>query len=231
MLPPRYNNAIQQRYRRGSFTMAPEREEAQMPVSRGPMDFRLIRRLVSEKLRDRTTYVLAAVVGTLISAYGQLLVPWLRSNANPFAAFADEFSRTPVLTALSVFLAYAFPFCVGVYSAVAARYKNRRVESIADFPERKPDPVFRADKDGQLVEVGAATQALFDRYHVDCAQKILGEAVWAQIVSNEPADGHTSVFFEAEDAEYLVAHAPTTNDEINVYLTRISAQRGVTTAG
>ena len=49
------------------------------------MDFRLVRRLVLDKLHDRTTYVLAAVVGTLICAYGQLLVPWLRADTNPFA--------------------------------------------------------------------------------------------------------------------------------------------------
>ena len=149
------------------------------------MDFRLIRRLVADKLRDRTTYVVAAVVGTLISAYGQLLVPWIRSGSDPFAAFAAEFERTPVLTLLSVFLAYAFPFCVGIYSAVAVRYNNRRIESIADFPERKPDPVFRADRNGQPVEVGATTQELFDKYRVDSAQKILGDEIWERIVSTD----------------------------------------------
>jgi hypothetical protein len=30
------------------------------------------------------------------------------------------------------------------------------------------------------------------------------------------------VFFEAEGEKYLVAHAPTRNDEINVYMTRVS---------
>ena len=39
------------------------------------MDFRLIRRLIVDKLHDRTTYGVAAVVGTLISGYGHLLVP------------------------------------------------------------------------------------------------------------------------------------------------------------
>jgi hypothetical protein len=190
------------------------------------MDFRLIQRLISDKLRDRSTYVVAAVVGTLISAYGQLLVPWIRSGADPFAAFAAEFERTPILTSLSVFLAYAFPFCVGIYSAVVARYKNRRLESIADFPERKPDPVFRASRDGQLVEVGATTQVLFDKYQVDSAQKILGEEIWDQIVSVQPSKGSTKVFFEAEHAEYLVSHAPTDDDLINVYLTRLTDHRG-----
>jgi len=189
------------------------------------MDFRLIQRLISDKLRDRSTYIVAAVVGALISGYGQLLVPWTRSGADPFAAFASEFERTPVLTVLSVFLAYAFPFFVGIYSAVAVRYNNRRLESIADFPERKPDPVFRADRDGQLVEVGATTQELFDKYQVDSAQKILGDETWAEIVSSQSDKGLSKVFFEAERAEYLVSHAFTDDDLINVYLTRLTDHR------
>ena len=185
------------------------------------MDIRLIGRLIGDKLHDRTTYVLAAIVGTLINAYGQLLVPWFRSSANPFETFANQLQDSPGLTMFSIFLGYAFPLCVGIYSGVAARYKNRRLESIADFPERKPDPVFRATKSGRLVEVGAITQKLFDRYDVDCAQKILGDAVWADIVSSKLDDRRIEVYFEAEDAQYLVAHAPTTNDQINIYLTRL----------
>ena len=186
------------------------------------MDIRLIRRLIVDKLHDRTTYGVAAVVGTLISAYGHLLVPWIRSDVNPFTAFATEFGRTPLLTLSSVFLAYAFPFCVGIYSAVAARYANRRIESIADFPDRKPDPVFRAARDGRLVEVGANTQRMFDKYQIDCAQKILGEQLWADIVSGKPIAGQIRILFEAEGAEYLVAHAPTEDGAINVYLTRLA---------
>ncbi len=185
------------------------------------MEFRLTGRLIGDKLRDRTTYVLAAIVGTLINLYGQLLVPWFRGSANPFETFASELEHNPGLTYFSIFLAYAFPFCVGIYSGVAARYKNRRLESIADFPERKPDPVFRATRSGQLVEVGANTQKLFDRYEIDCAQKILGDAVWADIVSGKPSDRQVEIYFEAEEAQYLVAHAPTANDQINVYLTRL----------
>lgn len=182
----------------------------------------LLLRLVGDKLKDRTTYVLALVVGTLINIYGQLLVPWFRGHADPFAAFLTEFEVRPVLTAFSVFLAYAFPFCVGIYSAVAARYKNRRIESIADFPERKPDPVFRVNRQGQIVEVGAQTQELFARYQVDSAQRILGPETWREIVSGDAGTKPRSVYFEAEGAEYLVAHVPTGNDEINIYLTRVS---------
>ena len=186
------------------------------------MDFRLIGRLVVDKLHDRTTYVLALVVGTLINAYGQLLVPWFRSGANPFEQFMTELSVRPVLTVFSIFLGFAFPLCVGVYSTVATRYKNRRIESIADFPERKPDPVFRAKKSGQLVEVGANTQTFFDRFQIDCAQRILGEEAWAEITSDKQTDDCTVVYFEEEGARYLVAHTLTRNDEVNTYMTRLT---------
>jgi hypothetical protein len=193
------------------------------------MNFRLIRRLIGEKLHDRTTYGVAAVVGTLISAYGQLLVPWFRTDENPFVTLSAEFENEPILTLFSIFLAYAFPFCVGIYSAVAVRYKLRRIESIADFPDRKPDPVFRATRDGRLVEVGANTQRMFEKYQIDRAQKLLGEQLWADIVSGEPSGGQLSVHFEPENAEYLVTHAPTDDGEFNVYLTRLSP-RATTTA-
>lgn len=187
------------------------------------MDFRLLGRLIADKMRDRTTYVLALIVGSLINGYGQLLVPWFRSGTNPFGTFTAELEARPALTIFSVFLAFAFPFCVGIYSAVAARYKNRRIESIADFPERKPDPVFRASTDGRLVEVGANTQKFFTKFDIDRAQQLLGDDVWARIVSEDGPTEKIVVFFEAEGEKYLVAHAPTRDDEINVYMTRISS--------
>ncbi len=189
------------------------------------MDFHLIARLIIDKLHDRTTYVLAAIVGTLINAYGQLLVPWFRSGVDPFEQFLTELELRPELTIFSVFLAFAFPFCVGIYSAVAARYKNRRIESIADFPERKPDPVFRAKKNGQLVEVGESTQRFFERFQIDCAQRILGEEAWSKIISNEQLDERIIIHFEAEKEKYLVTYAPTKNDQINIYMTRLSGLR------
>ena len=185
------------------------------------MDFRLIGRLTADKVRDRTTYGVALVVGTLISAYGHLLVPWFRSDLNPLTVFANEFEVRPGLTLFSVFLAYAFPFCVGIYSAVAVRYKNRRVESIADFPERKPDPVFRATESGQLVEIGANTRTLFERHEIDSAQKILGSEVWRRIVSGEADEVETTVYFAPEDTNYVVSHARTHDNQINIYLARL----------
>ena len=93
------------------------------------MKFRVILRLIGERLVDRTTWVLALVVGTLINLYGQLLVPWFRGSFDPVTDFIIEFENRPELTLVSVFLAYAFPVFVGIYSAVTERYKNRRMES------------------------------------------------------------------------------------------------------
>ena len=185
------------------------------------MDFGLIRRLIADKMRDRTTYVVAVVVGTLISAYGHLFVPWIR-DTDPFVKLGTDLQERPLLTVVSVCLAYAFPMLVGIYSAVAVRYKNRRIESIADFPERRPDPVFRATRSGQLVEVGARTQEFFQEYAVDRAQTIIGEDAWDLIVADK-VDGVIKVYFEPENMQYLVAHARTSNDELNVYLTRLPA--------
>jgi len=186
------------------------------------MDFRIVTRYVIDKLRDRSTYILAAIVGTLINAYGQLLVPWFRSGANPIEQFMNELVLRPTLTLFSVFLAFAFPFCVGIYSAVAARYKNRRFESISDFPDRKPDPVFRAKKDGQLVEVGENTRKFFEKFEIDRAQKIIGEEAWQDIISNDNSDKRITVEFAAEGEKYLVTHAPTMHEQINIYMTRLS---------
>lgn len=186
------------------------------------MDVRLVGRLIVEKLNDSSTYVVAVVVGTLINLYGQLLVPWFRTGSDPVLQFTVELTERPELTIFSMFLAFAFPFCVGTYSAVATRYKNRRVESIADFPEKKPDPVFRAAKDGSLVEVGGSTQLFFEEFGIDRAQTLLGEDVWLDIISGRGGDRRIIVEFEQEGERYVVAHTPTKNDEINIYMTRLS---------
>ena len=161
------------------------------------MDSTHVRRLLADKLRDAETYWIAAVVGTLINAYGHLLVPWIRGAADPWAAFVVEFRTHPALTVFSVMLAYAFPLAVGVISSVLTRYKNRRIESVADFPERKPDPVFRATQRGRPVEVGANTQQMFDKFEIDSAQKILGEEVWRQIID----DRHGAVRTKCEGVD------------------------------
>ena len=185
------------------------------------MDFRLILRLIGEKLVDRTTWALAFVVGTLINLYGQLLVPWFRGSFDPVTDFMIEYEIRPELTLISVSLAYAFPVFVGVYSAVTSRYANRRMESISRFSDRCPDPVFRAARNGQIAEAGADTRQFLDKYEIDYAQKILGEELWARMASNQPMADRPTIYFEPHQAAYVVAHAPAGNHEINVYLARL----------
>ncbi len=187
------------------------------------MDHELVRRLIGEKLREATMYGVVAIVGTLINAYGNLLVPWLRGAENPFYALITEFQVRPGVTTSSIVLGYVFPLCVSVFSSVATRYKHRRFESVADFPDRKPDPVFRASRSGEIVEVGASTKVFFETYKVDSAQKILGEKMWADIASKAGPGGGATVYFEAEGVSYIVSHAPTADDEVNIYLTRLPA--------
>jgi len=76
-----------------------------------------------------------------------------------------------------------------------------------------------------LVEVGENTQKFFERFQIDCAQQILGEEAWGKITSNEQSDERIIVHFEAEGEKYLVAHTPTKNDQINIYMTRLSGLR------
>ena len=60
---------------------------------------------------------------------------------------------------LSVGIGFAFPLVVATFSGVAARYAARNVEDRANFPDEKPDPVFRAVLDGSFVQVGEHTKA------------------------------------------------------------------------
>ena len=185
------------------------------------MDLALIRRILRDKLHNAETYWIAAIVGTLINGYGHLLVPWFRGAADPYAAMAEEFQARPALMLFSIVLAYAFPMFVGVISSVITRYKNRRIESIADFPEIKPDPVFRAARDGSLVEVGAATRELFRKHNIRTAQMILGDSNWSEIAAARAPGGGLATFFDAEARRYVVSYAPTTHDQVNVYMTRL----------
>ena len=72
------------------------------------------------------------------------------------------------------------------------------------------------------MEVGANTQKFFARFQIDRAQQLLGDDVWAKITSDEGTEETIVVYFEAEGEKYLVAHASTRNDEINIYMTRLS---------
>ncbi|MHA1548760.1 MAG: hypothetical protein ACTSYE_07495 [Alphaproteobacteria bacterium] len=183
------------------------------------MDTEIIGRILRDKLRDSETYWIAAIVGTLINGYGQLLVPWFRGAASPFVAARDEFAVNPGLMIFSIILAYVFPLVVGVTSSVLTRYRGRRIESVADFPDRKPDPVFRAAQDGSLVEVGESTQQLFAKHRIESAQSILGENLWTEILAARAPGGGRVIYFRPENREYVVSFAPTAHDHVNIYMT------------
>jgi hypothetical protein len=185
------------------------------------MNYKLLRRLIFAKLCEKNTYILALIVGTLINVYGQLLVPWFRGVEDPSTVLLNHYQTNPWLTLISIFLAFAFPLCVGVYSAVSARYKNRRTESVADFPDTKPDPVFRVNQSGQFVEVGTTTQKFFGEYTIHNAQSILGDDIWGKIKSGIASDAIGQFQFEPEGAHYIVKYSPTRDDKINIYLTRL----------
>ncbi len=69
----------------------------------------------------RSSFKVAAVVGTLINVYGQILLPWLNGEPNPLAALRERAVLHPGTTALSVAVAYFFPLGVSIYSAAVAR--------------------------------------------------------------------------------------------------------------
>lgn len=185
------------------------------------IDWALLRELTVRRLRTRGTYVLAGFVGLLINLYGQLLVPWLR-GASATEIFLEELETSPGVTAFSVFLGFAFPFGVGLYSAVTSSYTDRRRLAIADFPEKKPDPVFRAAETGEVLEAGAMTVQLFAAHGITNARQILGDELWEQIVGGHELAADTRVRFAAADATYLVRHAPAEPAGVNVYLTRLA---------
>jgi hypothetical protein len=185
------------------------------------MSSRLIYRYIIEKLRDRSTYILALIVGSIINLYGQFLLPWFRGSFDPPVDFLIEFEIRPEVTIFSVFLGFAFPFCVGLYSAVATRYKKRRIEAIATLPDLCPDPMFLADKSGRIVAAGAGTEAFLAGRGIDDARAILGEDLWLHIIGGEPMSDRPMVQLESEGATYVVAYTPGENGNINIYLARL----------
>jgi hypothetical protein len=82
----------------------------------------------------------------------------------------------------SVAVAYLFPFVVGVFSAVVARYRGRRFEARALFPDFSLNPVFRATERGELVELGSRTRELFERHEIYQVQDIFGEQHWSELL-------------------------------------------------
>ncbi|USG61838.1 hypothetical protein NBZ79_02475 [Sneathiella marina] len=186
------------------------------------MNYQLIGRFIKDRLKDPSLYWLALIVGTAINCYGHLLVPWMRSGKNPFLLLLHELEIRPFLTISTILITFCFPFGVALYSSVGTRYKNRRLESIADFPDRNPSPVFRATRDGKFVEVGAVTSRFFSSYNIETAYDLIGRENWQKIANKGQNADRFEIDFKPEGARYLVAHAHTNADQINVYLTRIS---------
>jgi hypothetical protein len=193
------------------------------------MDWPLILVYVTEKATDPALFLLALVVGTLINLYGQILVPLLRGHS-PVAALRAECKVRPLLAAVSVSIAFLFPFTVGLVSGVATRYVQRHVEAHAIFPDAKPDPVFRVDLDGIVVDMGARTKGIFEN-HTVTAQHVLGDQVWQEILRCHAAktsiEIDTVIYCDLVDSWYLVAHSASEDHKlINLYLTHISAALG-----
>jgi len=194
------------------------------------VDWHLVGRYTKEKLQQRNTYVMTFIVGTLINVYGQLLVPILRGNPDPWGELFHKFKIEPGLALLSVVLGYFFPFVVSTTSAVLQRYQHRRFESRALFPDYKPDPVFRASSDGTIVDAGAFTRRVFNERGVGRVQELLGEDIWSRIVAHESErragellNSETEVECAPLGGRFLVVHSTTHHGEINIYMTRRQA--------
>ncbi len=179
---------------------------------------------LGEKLRQRDTYYTALVVGLLINVYSQLLVPLLRGHEDPLAKFSEEFETHPILVSVSIGLGFCFPFLVGIYAAVTTRYARRKVDLRVWFPDYKPDPVFRVDTEGNIVDMGATTEVLFRRTSVKKALDVLGNDLWQRIrqISQNSAKLIPRTKIEFDGDEYLVGWSSAPNGTINLYLARTS---------
>ncbi len=173
------------------------------------------------KLTERHTFYVALIVGTLINVYGQILVPALRGEGDPFAVFLAEIHRNPGTLLLSIVVAYCFPFCVTVYSAAYTRYRYRHLESRALFPDLKPDPVFRVDRKGEIIEAGEATRSLFDEIGIASAQEAIGEPLFKEVLRCFEAkeDMPTSKIVTIDEQDYWVT-CSVCDADVNIYLSK-----------
>lgn len=187
----------------------------------------------AQRMVRRGTWVTALVVGTLINLYGQVLVPMLRGSGGPFAELHRSFVDAPALATLSVALGYLFPLTVTALAAARTQMESRSVASLAQFPDLKPDPVFRAAPSGEVIEAGAQTRTMFERHAIRRAQDLLGEELWSRIATEVPRDGGLAspetVFYAPEQRWYAVA-ASSAPDGINVYLALVPNVTGAATS-
>ena len=172
------------------------------------MDWSPILSYVVEAARHPTPYLVSLVVGIIINLYGQVLVPWLRKT-HPLLALRREYDERRALLAVSVFIGFAFPFIVSLFSGAYAHYEQRHVAARATFPDEKPDPVFRVDLDGRVVRMSARTRQLFGPHEVT-ASSVLGPALWKEILTAHRA-GRTIgtdrvIHYAPTNSWFLVAH-------------------------
>ena len=81
--------------------------------------------------------------------------------------------------------------------------------------------MFRADQAGRVIEAGANSWQFLKTYGIDDASKILGDDLWARIVSGEPLEDRPTIYFEPSQASYVVAHAQADDGAFNIYLSRL----------
>ena len=195
----------------------------------GRYEARMISKYAMDKLRDPSTYKVAFTVGTLINLFGHFLVPTMRGRDEIWSNFVSELTDHPVLGVCSIAIAYLFPVLVQLHAAVDTRIKGRAIELLAEFPNTKPDPVFRAAPDGQITGAGLNTQTILNKYALKKAQDILGDALWDDILAlqskGERLPRETSVHVSPLRESFLVAHAPSSAGSVNVYLTAINPRQ------
>jgi hypothetical protein len=184
---------------------------------------RLASRFAMEKLREFATYQVALVVGTLINVYGHFLVPYLRGHEDVWGRFTAELQDRPGLGVFSVVLAYLFPVAVQVHSAVRSRLRSHAAELRANFPDNKPDPVFRASLGGEILDAGATTQVAFAVHRIKQAQDVLGDQLWQRVLALQEKGNRlppkTRIRVEALNTSYFVGHAASHDGSVNIYLT------------
>jgi hypothetical protein len=106
----------------------------------------------------------------------------------------------------------------------ASKSQHREIDGkmLKRIPRQQRHPVIGLNA-ARVKIMREATRELFSTYEVATAQQILGDKIWAEIVIKDGPGNSGTVFFEAEGASYIVSHAPSNDDLINVYLTRLPA--------
>jgi hypothetical protein len=184
---------------------------------------KLVSKYAAEKLRDPATYRVAFTVGTLINLFGHFLVPLVRGQSDVWAQFVAEFQEHPVLTLGSILVAYLFPVIVQIHAAVTSRIRGHGAELRANLTDSKPDPVFRAAADGNIIDSGTGTRAVLAKHELTSAQDVIGASLWEKILelqrAGERLPRQTLVRIETLKDSFFVAHSPAADGAVNIYLT------------